>query len=118
MILILLLTGYSVFAFNKKEASEAYDKGDFTTAFTITESFAFSGDIQAQYELGRMYYKGEGTQKNIKKAVVWWEKSGDKGHLEAQENLVYLYYSKKEGLNNEKFIYWLEKASHQGSANM
>lgn len=118
-MLFLLLLGYSLSASDIQHVREAYSKGDYITAFTITKSLAVSGDMKAEYELGNMYYKGEGTDKNVQEAIAWWEKSGEQGYLAAQENLVYIHNSDKESTADfNKFLYWLKKASHQGSADM
>jgi len=117
--IILLLMLLNLFASDIEKAQETYNKGDYVTAFHIVNSLASNGDAKAQYELGRMYYKGEGTSKNEEKAVYWWEKSGQQGHIEAQINLVHMYLSSKEMSNdNERSMYWLKKAAQQGNAEM
>lgn len=45
---------------------------------------AESGDVQAQFELGRRYFKGEDIDKDWNEAVKWLEKAAINNHIEAQ----------------------------------
>ena len=40
-----------------------------------------------------MYYNGEGTTKNFKKAIEWFTKSAEQGHAYALENLAAMYFN-------------------------
>ncbi|MBP1573101.1 MAG: sel1 repeat family protein, partial [Oscillospiraceae bacterium] len=51
------------------------------------EAAAEQGDMEAQYNLGHMYYDGEGTEMNYEKALYWWEKAAEQGDADAQFNL-------------------------------
>ena len=81
------------------------------------EAAAEQGDMEAQFNLGRMYYNGEGTEVNYEKALYWWEKAAEQGDVRAQYNVGYMYYN-GEGteVNYEKALYWWEKAAEQGDA--
>ncbi len=46
----------------------AYNAGDYATAFRIFSTLAERGHIRAQEELGRMYAKGEGVERNSAEA--------------------------------------------------
>src|SRR2546425_10209072 len=52
---------------------------------------ADSGDAVAQYDLGRMYYKGEGVPKDAAKAAEWHQKAAAQGDAEAQGLLAWMY---------------------------
>ena len=52
---------------------------------------AEKGDKVAQYNLGCLYERGEGTEKNLEKAFYWYQKAADNGHSDAQWWLGYLY---------------------------
>lgn len=73
---------------------------------------ADSGDAEAQYKLGVMYYKGEGVPKDAVKAVEWFQKAAAQGNAYAQNNLFWIY-AFGEGVpeNSKKFQEWLQKAS-------
>ena len=78
---------------------------------------ALAGDADAQNNLGVCYEKGDGIEKNLTKAVEWYEKAAAQGDANAQCNLGYCY---EVGLGVEKNIYkaveWYEKAVAQGHA--
>ena len=50
-----------------------------------------------------MYYEGQGTPKNYKKALYWYEKSAKQGLVEAQNNLGQMYYN-GEGVTKDYVI--------------
>lgn len=52
---------------------------------------ANQGNALAQYNLGVMYYKGEGVQKNNAKAVEWFKQAAKQGHTKSQYNLDVMY---------------------------
>jgi tetratricopeptide (TPR) repeat protein len=53
---------------------------------------AEQGDAEAEYQLARMYNKGQGVQQSYGEALRWYRKAADKNHPRAQENVGYLYY--------------------------
>ncbi len=69
----------------------------------------------AQFNLARLYYNGEGTEKNLEKAFYWYQKAAEKQDKIAQFNLALLYYN-SEGTekNLEKAFYWYQKAAENG----
>ena len=79
------------------------------------EAAAEQGDMEAQFNLGRMYCQGEGTEVNYEKALYWWEKAAEQGDVRAQYNVGDMY-NDGEGteVNYEKALYWFEKAAEQG----
>ena len=48
---------------------------------------AEQGDPQAEFNMGLMYYKGEGVLQNYETATVWFKKAAQQGHSQAQETL-------------------------------
>ncbi len=71
---------------------------------------ANQGDTQAQYNLGFMYYEGEGVPQDYAKAVEWYQKAANQGNTQAQYNLGFMYYKGEVGVDisqeNEE-ICWL-----------
>ena len=45
------------------------------------------GDASAQFDLGLMYYGGQGLLQDYTKAVYWFHRAAVQGHAEAQYNL-------------------------------
>lgn len=81
------------------------------------ELASLKGNSQAQYELGKLFYTGQGVDKDYFNAREWWIESALQGNLDAQQKLGYLY---SEGLgverDFEKAKLWYSKAAKQGHA--
>ncbi len=70
---------------------EAYNAGDFETAFAEWEPLAEQGHPRAQYRLGTLYIAGEGVQRSLRKAFTLYEKAAIQGVGRAQNDLAYMY---------------------------
>jgi TPR repeat protein len=72
------------------------------------------GNAQAQLNLGLMYQKGVGTEKNDLEAVSWYRKSADQGNSDAQLNLGAMYQN-GAGVekSNEQAVSWYRKSAEQ-----
>ena len=81
------------------------------------ELASLKGDSQAQYELGKLFYTGQGVDKDYFNAREWWLESAAQGNLDAQQKLGYLY---SEGLgvqrDFDKAKLWYSKAAKRGHA--
>jgi TPR repeat protein len=51
------------------------------------KKLAESGDADAQFILGGMYYHGQGVQKNFQAAYVWWSIASATGDKTSKRNL-------------------------------
>jgi hypothetical protein len=67
------------------------------------------------YNLGTLYYRGEGVTQDYKQAADWYRKAAQIGHVDAQKNLAGMYW---EGKGIEKSAqwayYWFKVASLLG----
>ena len=81
-------------------------------AFRMARQAAESGLPEAQRLLGAMYLKGEGTEKNGKKAAEWTRKAAVQGDIRAQVNLGQ-FYEQGTGveIDYQKAEDWYWKAS-------
>ncbi|MDA7897678.1 sel1 repeat family protein, partial [Akkermansiaceae bacterium] len=61
------------------------------TEKTIQE-LAEQGDANAQYNLGGMYFGGEGVPKDYTEAVKWFRKAAEQGNAESQYALFLIYF--------------------------
>jgi len=61
---------------------------------------AEQGDAEAQKNLGRMYFKGEGVTRDYAEAEKWYRKSAEQGNSIAQKNLGMMYF-KGEGVTQD-----------------
>ena len=77
-----------------REALKAYRAKDYETALNIwTEEANFKND-QAMANLGLMYLKGEGVDKNYDIARDWFEKASEYENDSANYNLALMYQTK------------------------
>jgi Sel1 repeat len=69
------------------DAVAAYGKGDYTTVLRLIRPLADQGQADAQFNLGLMYYRGEGIPQNYVEAMRWCRLAADQGHAFAQSHL-------------------------------
>lgn len=78
---------------------------------------ARTGDADAQYEIGRLYAKGQGVRHNYPKAAKWYLLAARQGQVEAQLSIGILY---EEGTgvprDPARAAHWYRKAAEQGDA--
>lgn len=93
----------------------AYESGDFEKAFRVFHSFAEQGFAVAQYNLGVMYDRGEGTTQNYREAMKWYRHAAKQGHTSAQYNLG-IMYTLGDGVpqNYPEAAKWFTKAGMGG----
>jgi len=60
-------------------------------AFDAARTAADQGDARAQYNLGFMYYFGEGVPQDHAEAVHWYRLAAEQGDARAQYNLGFMY---------------------------
>lgn len=70
-----------------QNASSAYGKGDYKTAYAAYSKLAQKGDRDAQFTLGLMYFEGTGPDKDYVQAVRWYRRAANQGQIMAQNNL-------------------------------
>lgn len=92
--LILILIVLSLQACTSPKMAEeleqgklSFANGDFKQAFHELLPVAVSGNRQAQYAVGYMYYNGYGTQEDTESGIFWMSKSADQGYQPAQNAL-------------------------------
>lgn len=91
---------------------QLYRSGLFEEAFkAFSESGKFHQNVKSQYYLAECYSKGQGIDKDDKKAFMLYRKLAEKGLPVAQAKLAYCLY---KGLGADKNFakagYWMEKA--------
>ena len=79
---------------------------------------AEQGDADAQFNLGRCYYNGQGVDKDYTQAVYWYRKSAEQGQAGAQNNLGVCYESGR-GVEKDltQAVHWYRKSAEQGDAD-
>lgn len=91
-------------------------ENDLEKALNDYEQAAEIGDAKVQYNLAKIYEKGQITQKDSKKAFVWCEKAANQGFMYAQLALG-MMYEKGIGCIEDKdaAIRYYERAAEQGN---
>ena len=85
-----------------QKGADAYEKGDYATAFREWKPLADQGDASAQHNLGVMYDEGYGVLQDHKAAVKWYTLAAEQGLDYAQFNLGWMYYN-GENVNKDVF---------------
>jgi TPR repeat protein len=75
--------------------------------FHETKMLAEWGKTTSQYELGLMYYNGQGVEQNYKEAFKWFRVSAQKGLPDAQYYLGLMYYESKAVTRNYSNAFYL-----------
>ena len=90
LIILLGSAGMSAGAdFQKGYA--AYQNKDYATALREWKPLAEQGNASAQFQIGWMYYKGQGVPQNKKTAVKWITLAAEQGDAKSQYNLGVMY---------------------------
>ena len=79
--------------------------GDYETALREFTVAAEAGLHLAQYNLGVMYFSGEGVPQDYALAYKWTRMAAEQGHINAQYNLGTLFYNGL-GMRSELFTRW------------
>lgn len=75
------------------------------------------GDANAQLNMGRSYFFGNGVQQDYTKSFYWMKKAAEQGHYVAQHNLSVMYHGGHGTLKNLSLANeWVKKASDAGYA--
>lgn len=83
-----------------RDGLQAYYRLDYRTALKEWEELADEGNPGAQYQLGVMYYRGEGVAQDYGEAAKWFRAAANNGDADAQFNLG-LMYSHGQGVSQD-----------------
>lgn len=67
---------YATFFSDYAIGVRALENQEFSEAFIHMEKEAKEGKPEAQYNLGAMYYNGDGVKQDYAKAAQWYAKAG------------------------------------------
>lgn len=114
MLLIWLIVGFFM-SVNVLADQENQHTKQATESFWKIYTDALRGDRMAQYQIGVMYERGMGIDKDEMKAAEWYEKSAVQGYVDAQYNIAIMYASGRGVARNEPIaMMWLALAARQG----
>lgn len=113
-----ILVGTSVLSADFAKGLDAYQRGDYATAFAEWIPLAEQGDASAQYNLGVMYRNGDDVSQDYNSAINWYTLAAEQGHLDAQFKLG-LMYDMGIGVKRDisTAIMWYTLAAEQGNTN-
>ncbi len=74
-----------------EDGAAAYKARDYAGALQLWQPLAEAGNAGAQFNVGRMYYYGQGVGRDAVQACKWFLLAGDRGSTEAKEALVMIY---------------------------
>ena len=94
---------------------QAFDKGDYETAYAGFYTLAKEEDLAALNYLGVMHYLGYGRKRDVQAARQWFEIAANKGFAGAQFNLGNMY-ANGEGVQQDftKAYMWFYVANEFG----
>lgn len=70
--------------------------------FNKQNELAANGNVKAMYDVGKLYERGRGVLKDIKKAAEWYQKAATAGNPSAQARLGILYFEGRGVKQNYK----------------
>ena len=98
-------------------AGEYSANHDYGEAVKLWSKAAAFDKVEAQRELGRCYYVGNGVAHDYKEAYKWYRKAAEQGDAEAQRMVgVCCYYGNGISRDYREAFKWYMKAAEQGDA--
>lgn len=96
-------------------ALKAYDRGNYNEAADEFMALAEDGHAKSQFNLGLMYFRGLGVERDSYQARVWALKSARQGYVLAQYTIGAMY-SSGQGFEKDaaEAAKWFQRAAEQG----
>ena len=118
---LLLATGLSLLLLacsGKSNSGKSSGSADIPTEYCDElVKLAEDGNVEAQSNLARLYYIGEGVAQSYLKAYKWLLKAAEQGNAESQLHLGFLYDHGLDVTQSYTEAYkWFRKAAEQGYA--
>lgn len=119
-ILFFTLTFFALSSLQAGELEDgfqAFTAGNYEKALRLWLPLAEKDDADAQYNLGILYQKGLGVEKNPKTAFIWYKRASANGHTDAMYNLGIMYNKGRVVYRSPKdATRWWEKSAKLGNA--
>jgi len=116
-ILVVTLAGFAATANGQDFAKGmAFAKaGNHVAALKEWLPLAKQGHIEAQFNLGEIYRKGNGVEIDLAESLRWYRLAAEQGNVNAQITAGFIYYDGKSGLQDAKeAMHWARLAAQQG----
>jgi len=96
-----------------EDAQAAFNSGNYDLAFSLWQTRATQGHVDAQVFVGLSYANGWGVDKNIKLAGHWYQKAAKRDNATAQF-LLGLHLVSGKDADLPKGVMWLNRAANNG----
>ncbi len=96
LALLLLLLPLPATADDFSDAVAAYADANYEKAYQLWRPLAESGDAGAMFDLGVLYWEGQGIPRNRPLAIQWWQRAAQQDVAAAQYNLSLAHYLGEE----------------------
>jgi TPR repeat protein len=115
--LVCLVFGLPVHA-DFQAGMVAYERGDFETALREWRPVAEQGGVEAQFNLGLLYYHGKGLPADPAEAHAWYLKAAEAGYARAQYRVAEMY-EKGDGTRKDliQAYFWFRVAGDRKHAD-
>jgi len=80
---------------------EAFERKDYATALEEWRPLAEKGMIEAQYNLGLLYFNGHGVDADPVEALKWYLAAAEQGYARAQFRVAELYEADEGGIDQD-----------------
>ena len=97
---LLLVLPITAAADDFSDAVAAYADGNYEKAYQLWLPLANKGDAGAMFDLGVLYWEGQGVPRSHSVATKWWQRAAKHNVAAAQYNLSLIHYLGKEVARN------------------
>ena len=117
LALLLIFSYATAWAADFAKGLAAAEAGDFVAALIEWKPLAEQGNAAAQYNLGNIYYNGDGVLVDHKEAAKWFRLAAEQGKAEAQYDLGVMYANGQGVIEDDKeAVKWYRLAAEQSHA--
>ena len=102
-----------------KAGLDAWNSGDYKSAFDQFKQAAEQGDSRAQFYVGEAFNKGRGVVQDYAEAVTWYRKAAEQNDTEAQDTLCPMYFFGQSTVSQDyaEAVKFCAPAGKHGKAN-
>lgn len=113
----LLILSFSANAGPLEQGFNAFKAGNYEEALRDWLPLAEKDNADAQYNIGILYMKGLGVEKNEKTAFIWYKRAAANGNTDAMYNLGIMYNQGRVVVRSTKdAVKWWQKSAELGNA--
>ena len=117
VIVQLSILTFSVQAGELEDGFIAFKAGSYEKALRLWLPMAEKDNADAQYNIGILYMKGLGVEKNEKTAFIWYKRSAANGNTDAMYNLGTMYNQGRVVVRSTKdAVKWWKMSAELGNA--